>query len=143
MSLRAALGEGQAPRLSIELRDDRGQRRAIDALIDTAFPGELVLGRVFLGEVRRAPADFRETWSELNPEPLPGAGPRPLPAWRGTIALAGGKPERVKVHEDRRPEAEARLGRAFLARFEIVLVLDIERGELQALSRQQRKSAEP
>lgn len=131
------------PSLRLRLHNDHGPEARITALIDTSYHGELYLSAQQLSKLRRHPEDYKDSWQELNPEPVPGLnGLVQCSSWRGTISLEDGASEdsvkavQVKVHQGRRhQQSQARVGQAFLQRFGVVLVFDRERGEAQVLFR--------
>ena len=131
------LGDQGEAFLELNLMGDEGRHSTVEALIDTAWEGELYLAHKHLSAIRRSPRLFQQTWTEQNPEPISGLFQEKQQAiWLGTIQFIPDQPVSVKVYQGFRGQCERpRLGRSFLRRFGMVLVLDIENQDFQLLSR--------
>jgi hypothetical protein len=125
--------------IELELVNDQGLYKKIEALVDTGWDGELYLSHSILREMRIKPDLFQQTWFEQNPEPVEGLIQiRQLPTWTGSLSFRDKRIDSVKVHQGLRGQSEtARIGRAFLKRFGIILILDLEGQDYQLLARQQ------
>ena len=135
--MKSALGADNEALIELTLMEDEGRFQSITAMIDTGWNGELYLGHKLIQEMRLRPHRFQKTWIEQNPEPLADLlGAQQLPVWQGQVAMKEDQGKTVKVHQGLRGNSErARVGRAFLKRFGILLILDIEGKDYQVLSR--------
>ncbi|MDF1664311.1 MAG: hypothetical protein P1V97_21270 [Planctomycetota bacterium] len=135
--MKSRLGPDNEALIELTLMDDEGRFKNITALIDTGWSGELYLGHFMIREMRLRPGRFQKTWIEQNPEPMSAVvGTQQCPVWQGTVALKDEEGKIVKVQQGLRGHSEqARVGRAFLKRFGILLILDIEGNDYQVLAR--------
>lgn len=135
--MKSRLGPDNEALIELTLMDDEGSYKTLTAVIDTGWSGELYLGHLSIREMRLRPGRFQKTWIEQNPEPMSAVvGTQQCPVWQGTIALKDNQPKTVKVQQGLRGHSEhPRVGRAFLKRFAILLILDIEGKDYQVLTR--------
>jgi hypothetical protein len=135
-SIRSTEQGGEAT-VALSLHDDLGIFVELDAIIDTGLDGELYVGYGTLAALRLDPSRGHTSWNELDPQPCVGAFDEArLPTWEGRVALPGDAPRAAVVQEGRREHpGAARVGRAFLRRFALVLLYDPERSELTLLQR--------
>lgn len=135
--MKSRLGPDGEALIELQLHDDAGVYKSITAMIDTAWSGELYVGHRATRNMRLRPERFQKSWIEQNPEPLESPlGTQQCPVWQGTLSFNDEQGQTVKVQQGLRGHSEqARVGRAFLRRFGVLVILDIDGQDYQVLSR--------